>query len=163
AIGGGQGRQATGPPYATRRYLHQRQQIADRPCQGRGITVWPALAEQQAELLSCPWLLLDGAPAGSGQLSEVQTGDLWRVGGVAAQIAVHYGLDEGPQRQAVGSRDEVDGVAHQRDADDEPLRDELCKRARGEGIEPAPQREVGLERHLRLNADQMIDRVNGPS
>jgi hypothetical protein len=57
----------------------------------------------------------------------------------------------------------VDSVAHQRGADDEPLRDELCKLARVEGIEPAPQPEVGLERHLRLHADQMIDRVNGPS
>jgi hypothetical protein len=57
----------------------------------------------------------------------------------------------------------VDGVAHQRNADDEPLRDERCKLARVEGIESAPQPEVGLERHLRLHADQMIDRVNCPS
>ena len=64
----------------------------------------------------------------------------------------------GPQREEVVGGDEVHGPPHQR-----PAHDLLVfghpRQLRGvELVEPAPEAGVGRQRHLRLHADQVLDR-----
>jgi hypothetical protein len=53
----------------------------------------------------------------------------------------------------------VEGRTHDDDAHDPPVEEELPEAFGSEPIEPRPQRGVRVQRQLRLEADEVLDRI----
>jgi hypothetical protein len=69
------------------------------------------------------------------------------------------GLDEGPQRESIARRDHVDGHAHERRAHGAALLEGRRELGGVEVPKPRPQRDVGRQRRLRLQADEVLERA----
>ena len=78
--------------------------------------------------------------------------------GVTPQLCLEDRLHEWAQQQAVVGRDEVDRPAHDADAYDLPALEQLRQRLRPEPLEARPEPRVRVVWHLRLHADEMLDR-----
>jgi hypothetical protein len=79
--------------------------------------------------------------------------------GMAGEIPVEHGLRDRAQEEAVLGREEVDGRPHRDDPHDAPPGEELAQVVGPEALEPSPEGEVGVPRHLRLEADEVADCV----
>jgi hypothetical protein len=66
-----------------------------------------------------------------------------------------------PQREAVPRGDQVHRAAHEQGPHHPPGLQQLDQLARVEPGQPRPQSDVGLLRLLRLQADEVRDRVEG--
>ncbi len=78
---------------------------------------------------------------------------------MACQLPVEHRLHERTQQQAVVGADEVDGGAHDDDPHHLSLEEQLGERASAGTLEPRPQSRVRVQRHLRLQADEVLDRL----
>ena len=78
---------------------------------------------------------------------------------MAGQLGVEHGLEQRSQLEAVVGGDEVDRPAHDDDADDGAVEQQLRQRARVEPVEARPQADVRVLRLLRLQPDEVGDDV----
>ncbi len=82
---------------------------------------------------------------------------------MARQLAVEHRLHERSQQEAVVGGDEVDRGPHHHDAHDLAVEEQLPQLVGLEPVEARPQRQVGVLRHLGLQADEVLDGVeDGP-
>ena len=116
------------------------------------------VAEQCAQLGAGARLLLEQCPADLDDWVEVDPSEAWRVVSVAPELRFEDRLDERPEQQAVVCRHEVDCAAHDADPHDLASLEQLRQRLRPEGIEPRPECGIGVVRHLRLHADEVLHR-----
>ena len=67
------------------------------------------------------------------------------------------GWVSGRSTRASSGRDQVDGAAHHDDANEPAVLEHRAHLVRVQALEPRPQREVGVERVLGLQADEVLD------
>jgi hypothetical protein len=72
---------------------------------------------------------------------------------LAVQRALHHGLEDRPQPQRVAVGDQMQGGPQQPHPHRAPFGDRLGQCLGTEAIQPRPQRDVGIARNLRLEAD----------
>ncbi len=106
-----------GRPQPARRELHERQVVADRVRERRGVGVRPARPERLAQVGGRPWLFLHELPSGRQQLVEIDALDLRRER-AARVAALDHVLHHRPEREEVVGGDEVHRPSHQRPAHD---------------------------------------------
>ena len=154
---------ARAPPDPPRRHLEQRQPVAAGVGEGGGVEVGERDLQGGAQLAARE------RPRGEQRTGEGD--DRPEVGGaqrravlaVARQLAVEHRLHQRSQEEAVVGRDEVDGGPHHHDADDLAVEEQLAQLVGLEPVEAGPQGHVRVLRHLGLEADQVVDRVeDGP-
>src|SRR5262245_64308033 len=80
---------------------------------------------------------------------------------MSGEFPVEYRLYEGPQQQAVVRADEVESRPHDDDAHCAPLNEQLGELVGPETVESRPQPRVRIQRQLRLQADEVLDGVQG--
>ena len=78
-----------------------------------------------AELGTGPRTLREELACDGQDRGEIDIAEGWPVLGMTRELRVEHGLDQRAERQAVGGGDEVDGRAHQRQAHDAPVLEEL--------------------------------------
>jgi hypothetical protein len=120
----------------------------------------PLAGEKRAELAERPGFLLHEKSGGGGERAGVHPGEL--PAEHRAHAPVQDRLEQGTQHQAVAGGHEMDGPAHQRDPDHPPAQDQLGQIIRAEPRQPRPQPVIGRERRLRLQARQVLDRLDHP-
>ena len=76
---------------------------------------------------------------------------------VARELGVEHRLHERAQPEAVIGRDEMDRPAHDDDARDPALDEEVGERLRAEVGEARPEAGVRIVRNLRLEPDEVVD------
>jgi len=81
---------------------------------------------------------------------------------LAVQRALHHGLEDRSESQRIPSRDEVERGPQQPHPHRGAFGDRPRQRLGTEAIQPRPQRDVGVSRHLRLHPDQPLDRLERP-
>ena len=79
--------------------------------------------------------------------------------GVPRELGVEDRLHQRAQRQAVVRAHQVDRRAHDDGPDGPPPLDQAGQLSGPEAVEPRPQRRVGVVRHLRLEADEVLHGV----
>jgi len=79
---------------------------------------------------------------------------------VGAKVAVEDGLHQRTQRKTVVGGDEVNGVAHQRDAYRAPVGDQRRQFAGMEVFQPRPHADIGRVWRLSLHADEVFERLS---
>ena len=144
-------------PEAARRRLHERELAARERERGRVVLREP-VGERRPQLRPGSGLRQQ-SPCEGEHRSEVDAGKLRRVRRVPGDLGVDERPDERREKEAVVRADEMDGRAHRRHADDSMLLEQGRERLRPEAGEPAPERDVRIPRHLRLQPDQMLDRL----
>ncbi len=156
-----EGRRPTALPEAAWRDLDERQEVGQGVRQRGTVMVGPALGHQGCQL-----------GAGLGSLVEPGTpGCHERVGldprhrptewALAMEHSIEDGSDEWPDGQEVIVGRQVEGASHQAAAHRSSLLDDLGKLGGLEALEPAPERDVGILRHLGLHADEVLDHLRG--
>ncbi len=78
---------------------------------------------------------------------------------MAPELSFEDRLHQRAKEQAVAGRKEVDRPAHDPNPDNLAPLEELRERLRPEACEPRPECGVRVVRHLRLQPDQVTDRV----
>ena len=76
-------------------------------------------------------------------------------------IRSHDALHGRPQGEAVPVGDEVDRPAHERHPHRLAALDQALELLRPEALDARPERDVGVARLLRLQADQVLDHLGG--
>ena len=89
---------------------------------------------------------------------EVDTVERRAVVAVAGELGVEHRLHQRTQEQAIVGGDEVQGRSHRHDAHDLAVDEEPAELVRIEPFEPRPQADIGVERHLGLHPDEVLDR-----
>ena len=77
---------------------------------------------------------------------------------VPGELGVQHRLHQRPQDECVVGGDEMDRPPHHDDPDDPALRQVVGERLGTEPLEPGPEARVRVERHLRLQADDVLHR-----
>ena len=93
--------------------------------------------------------------------AEVDAAQRRRMLRMAGQLPVEHRLDERAEQEAVVGADEVDRRPHDDDPDDAPLHEELGERLGPEPLEARPESRVRVEWNLGLEADEVLDRLEG--
>jgi hypothetical protein len=78
---------------------------------------------------------------------------------MTCELAVEHRLHERSEPQSIIGADEVDRRPHEGDPHDLPVLEQLSQLLRAKADEPRPQRRVGVERNLRLQPYELLDRV----
>ena len=145
-------------PQRPRGHLHQRQQAARGLGQRRRWDVGPLPGQSGTHFGRRQRLGIEKAPGGLDNSGHVDVGERFGMHR-ARQPAIKNRLDQRTQPVAVGGADQMDGAAHQHDANRLAVGEQAGELVAGEAVEPAPQSVVGRERRLRLHADKVLDRV----
>jgi hypothetical protein len=77
--------------------------------------------------------------------------------GAGGERTLQHALERGPHPQRVGGGDEVQRGPHERHTHEPAVEQLPSERVRVEAPHARPQAGVGVERHLRLHADQVLD------
>jgi hypothetical protein len=140
--------------------LHERQPIAAGERERRRIQVGEALGERGSQLATRPGPLADELPGERERRLEVEPDERRREVTVPLELAVEHGLGERPEDEAVVGGEEVDRAPHRGDAHKVSMEEETAELVWLEAVEPRPEPEVGVQRDLRLEADEMGDSVD---
>jgi hypothetical protein len=76
---------------------------------------------------------------------------------VTPQLSLEDGLHQRTQQQTVVAAHEMDRPAHHTDPHHLPALEQLGQRVRPEALQSGPETGVGVVRHLRLHADEVLD------
>ena len=68
-------------------------------------------------------------------------------------------LQERPQEERVAHRDKVDGAAHEREAHRSTVEEQASEIVRVEALQSRPEAVVGRHRRLRLQTQQVLERL----
>jgi len=158
-LGGGRRDLGRGAPDAAGRNLHECQQVAARVGESGGVRVGKALHKRGPQLRPGARALGHERPHERQRRGDVEPAERGRVLPMPGELSVEHGLHERAQHQAVVGADEMERGAHGDDADDAPLEQQRRELLRTEMIEPRPQRRVRVQRDLRLQTDEVLDRV----
>jgi hypothetical protein len=121
--------------------------------------IGPAVGQEGDELGSGA-RALDEQPRGERlQLVDVEPVQRAPERALAVERALHHGLDDRSKCQGIPRRDEVERGPEQPHPDRATFGDRPRQRLGTEAIEPRPERDVGVARHLGLQADQALDGV----
>jgi hypothetical protein len=121
--------------------------------------VGPAFGQERDELGSGA-RSLDEQPRGERlQLVDVEPVQRTPERALAVERALHHGLEDRSESQRIPRRDEVERGPQQPHPHRAAFGDRPRQRLGTEAIQPRPQRDVGIARHLRLQADQAFDGV----
>ena len=99
-------------PHAARRHLDEREEAAAGVGQGRGVEIREALGQRLRSSAGVSGPSASSLARRREHGREVDAAQPRRPLGVARQLGVEHRLHQGPQRPAVGGRDEVDRRAH---------------------------------------------------
>ena len=119
----------------------------------------PPFGEQGSELGARAWPFLDQRADHRHQRIGVDVLDGTAERTPRPEHPLDDGLHEWTQPPHVPGRHQVDGGAHQGRTDRLPIGDQVTQLLRAETDEPRPEADVRVDRHLRLHADQSLDRV----
>ena len=139
------------------RYLNQRDQRPHALGEVARRAVRPPRGQRRAEFGEGQRLGLDQFPAVRREVGQLHVHQ--PLGLVGAERALKHRLGQPPQRQAVRGGHQVDGAAHQRDPDHLTIVDQRCQVTGLEAVDARPQAVVRRERVLRLQADQVLGRL----
>ena len=148
------------PPHRAGRRLHERQQVADRVRERRGVPIRPSSAEDRAQLAGGQRLLGKGLPAGIEDLADVHPGELPPERAARREPAIRHDLQHRPERQPVVGGHEMDGgPEHRCRPDDAALLEQPGELERIETLQSRPQLVVRVPGLLRLERDEVLDRA----
>ena len=146
-------------PDAARGHLDQRQQVGDAVSEGAGVAVsGSARRVRRAQFSAGAWPFFDESAAHRQQFIPVHAFQGAAERAALEEGALEDGLQDGAQRQVVVGRREVDGRAHERRRG-RRLRSviRLASCFGAKAFEPRPEADVGVDRLLRLHANEMLD------
>ena len=158
---GGQRDEASSSPDATRRSEDEGLHVANAVGHSRSVVLGKSLGEELGQLRD------RARPLGHDLASGATDGRHVRVPHIAApRAAAHVAAlterhEDRLQTQCVARRDEMDGVAHEGDADRLPVLDQARQLRMAETLQPRPEADVRQVRGLGLHADQVLDRGRG--
>ena len=127
-----------------------------------GVVTGEALGERLPELGACARPPSEQPPREREDASEVDAVERGRVLAMASELGVEHGLHERAELEAVVGAHEVDRGPHQCSPDGAASQEQSRQRLGSEGLEPGPQPGVRIQRHLRLQPDQVLDGVQHP-
>ena len=156
---GGRVRRPPGPaPQAARRDLDEREQEAGGIRQRVGVAVRPARTEGGRQGRRRARLGLERLVAGGDDRLDVHPDELLG----ERRTLPHPGPEarqHGDQPAAVVGGDEVEGAAQGPQADGPALFQQVAELVGVERLDPGPQRDVRVDRLLRLDPDERLDHV----
>ena len=146
-------------PQAAGRHLDGGDEHHARVRERGGVLLREACSQRLPQLLERERPLLQALAAERDDGCEVDAAQRGREVTVAPDEGVEDGLHERAQAEAVGGGDEVERAAH--DADSHRLAGEQrrLELRRLEALDPRAERDVVVARHLRLQADEVVDHV----
>ncbi len=149
------------PPDAARRDLDEREQVPARVGEGRGRVLRIQLGQRAPELGPGARPLGEESGSVGEDGAEVDAAQRRRMLRMTGQLPVEHGLDERAEEEAVVGADEVDRRPHDDGPHDPPLHEELGERLGPEPLEARPESRVRVEGNLGLEADEVLDRLEG--
>ena len=118
-------------------------------------------ARSHLELRARERLLLEARAPGGDDLVHVEVAELLPEWAAAPEHPLAHALHGRPQGKAVPVGDKVDCPAHERHPHRLAAFDEALELLRPEALDARPERDVGIARLLRLEADQVLDDLGG--
>ncbi len=118
-----------------------------------------ALGENGPELSARERPLLERRPCDREHRPKVQASERRAELGVAGELRVEDGLRQRPEDERVIGGDEVDRRSHQGNPHDPARLEELGELLGPEALESRPERRVRVMRFLRLESDEVPNRV----
>jgi hypothetical protein len=146
-------------PDTARRHLHAGEVAPARVRKRAGVTAWETLLERRAQLRSREWALGVQVARMREHRPQVDAAEGRRKLGMPRDLGVEHRLHQRPELEAVVGAQQVERRSHRCDPHCLPLLDQRCELVGPEPLEPRPQSRVRVERHLRLQADEVLDRV----
>jgi hypothetical protein len=131
--------------------------LRQRVAEGVRLVPGPLRREAAPDVAERARLLVDERAAELHEAVEVDA--LQRRAEQRAHAPLHHRLHERAQLQAVAGGDDVQRPAHERDPHDEAAVDHLGELVGLEVLQPRPQPVVRADRVLRLQADEVLERV----
>ena len=161
-LGRREDRQSALAPDAARRDLDERQEVANGVAERRRVAVRPAFLEQLADGAVGPGLLVEQLPTRRHDLVDVEAFELAPERAPGREASLLHDLEHRSQRKPVAGREQVDRRPHHRVGAHGPaIQEQLGQLFGAEAFEPRPERRVRIERFLRLERDEVLDRVLG--